>query len=492
MHHRRDFLRLAAAGAVWPAARAWAQKKPEGILVNDVHGQLSATYVNRILQPEALDGLRAALRLAVSEKRALCIAGGRHSMGSQAFATDGVLVDTRRLNTMLNFDAERGLIEVEAGMQWPQLLEVLRNVQLGERKWAFNQKQTGADSITLGGSLAANAHGRGLTLPPIISDVESIKLLDARGRLLNCSRSENAELFGLAIGGYGLFGVIYSVTLRLVPRRLLERVVEVRTIDGLALAFAERIAAGYLYGDFQYAIDEASPDFLRRGVFACYRPVEPGRVPVPGRRELAEKDWTELLYLAHANKSAAFKRYADYYLSTNGQLYWSDEHQMSIYPEGYHRAIDQRMGAANRATEVITEIYCEREALESFMAAVRAYALSQRTEVVYGTVRLIEQDRESYLAWAKKPYACVIFNLHVERTSSSVIRASDAFRALIDIGLRHGGSYYPTYHRYALKRQVEAAFPQFEDFLKLKRKYDPAEIFQSDWYRHYKKMFLEK
>lgn len=492
MRNRREFLRLAAAGAMWPAARAWAQKKPEGILVNDVHGQLSATYVNRIVQPEGLDGVRAALRLAVSEKRALCIAGGRHSMGSQAFATDGVLVDTRRLNTLLSFDAERGLIEVEAGMQWPQLLEVLGNVQLGERKWAFNQKQTGADRLTLGGSLAANAHGRGLTLPPIISDVESIKLLDARGRLVNCSRTENAELFSLAIGGYGLFGFIYSVTLRLVPRRVLERVVEVRSLDGLPHAFAERIAEGYLYGDFQYAIDEASPDFLRRGVFACYRPVADGRVPVRGQRELAEKDWSELLYLAHANKSAAFKRYADYYSSTNGQLYWSDEHQMSIYPEGYHRAIDQRMGAANRATEVITEIYCERDALESFMAAVRAYALSQRTEIVYGTVRLIEQDHDSFLAWAKKPYACVIFNLHVERTSSAVIRASDAFRALIDIGLRHGGSYYPTYHRYALKRQVEAAFPQFEEFLKLKRKYDPAEVFQSDWYRHYKKMFLDK
>src|SRR5581483_200991 len=216
-----------------------------------------------IVQPEGLDGVRAALRLAVSEKRALCIAGGRHSMGSQAFATDGLLVDTRRLNTLLNFDAERGLIEVEAGMQWPQLLEVLGNVQLGERKWAFNQKQTGADRLTLGGSLAANAHGRGLTLPPMISDVEAIKLLDAHGRLVECSRTENPELFSLAIGGYGLFGVIYSVTLRLVPRRQLERVVEVRMIDGLAGAFAERIRDGFLYGDFQYAIDDATPAFLR-------------------------------------------------------------------------------------------------------------------------------------------------------------------------------------------------------------------------------------
>src|SRR5256885_11254243 len=90
MRNRREFLRLAAAAALGPAARAWAQKKPEGILVNDVHGQLSATWVNRIVQPESLDGVRSALKLAAADNRALCIAGGRHSLGSHAFATHGV------------------------------------------------------------------------------------------------------------------------------------------------------------------------------------------------------------------------------------------------------------------------------------------------------------------------------------------------------------------------------------------------------------------
>src|SRR5262249_58388744 len=122
MGNRRAFLRLAAAGTMWPSV-AWSQKatkKPEGILVNDVHGQLSATLVYRIEKPDTLDGVRAALRLAAREKRALCIAGGRHSMGSQAFAADGVLVDTRKLTQVLSFDAERGLIEVEAGIGRPQ------------------------------------------------------------------------------------------------------------------------------------------------------------------------------------------------------------------------------------------------------------------------------------------------------------------------------------------------------------------------------------
>src|SRR4029077_503034 len=189
----------------------------------------------------------------------------------------------------------------------------------------------------------------------------------------------------------------------LVPRRKLERVVEVREIAGLAEAFAGRIGEGLTYGDFQYAIDEKSDDFLKRGVFSCYRPVDDAQ-PMPQlQHELGEGEWTELLFLAHTNKSEAFKRYATHYTSTNGQLYWSDESQMSFYPEEYHRAIDRMTDALNKGTEAITEIYVEREALEPFMNEVREYARRDAWNIVYGTVRLIEQDRESFLAWARKP-----------------------------------------------------------------------------------------
>ena len=357
MIDRREFLKIAGLTATWPSAGAWAQ--PSGVIVNDLHSQLNATRVNRIVEPETLAAAREAIAAAKRERRAVCIAGGRHAMGAQAFATDGVLIDIRKLDRVLAFDMERGLIEVESGMQWPKLLEDLTSAQRGRvKQWGFAQKQTGADRLTMGGCLSANVHGRGLTLPPFVGDVESFKLLDATGDLKNCSRTENPEVFRLAIGGYGLFGFVYSVTLRLVPRRKIERVVEVRDIEGLPAAFAGRIRDGFIYGDFQYSIEDKADTFLRRGVFSCYRPVADS-TPIPAsQKELAEGDWTALLRLAHVDKPGAFKRYAGYYLSTNGQVYWSDEHQMSIYPDYYHREIDRELKAKTRATEAITEIYC--------------------------------------------------------------------------------------------------------------------------------------
>jgi FAD/FMN-containing dehydrogenase len=77
-----------------------------------------------------------------------------------------------------------------------------------------------------------------------------------------------------------------------------------------------------------------------------------------------------------------------------------------------------------------------------------------------------------------------VFNLHVEHHAAGEAHAAGAFRRLIDMAIRRNGSFYLTYHRHATRAQIEACYPRFREFLRLKRGYDPAETFQSDWYRH--------
>ena len=488
--NRREF--LAGAGSI-ALVRFGPQAKPaERPLVNDVHSQLNPTRVERIEVPGTLEQVQALVRTARRTGKGISICGGRHAMGAQQFGTDTILADGRGLNRIVRLDREKGLLEVESGIQWPALVEQCLAMQRGPaQQWGIAQKQTGADRLTMGGTLAANGHGRGLKMKPFVGDVESFVLVDAQGNVRNCSRAENAELFKLVAGGYGLFGIVTSMTLRLTPRRKVERVVEVIQVDGLMAEFDKRIAAGFLYGDFQFSIDDASDDFLRRGVFSCYRPAPADAVVPETQKELADKDWRDLLYLAHADKSKAFTRYADYYLSTSGQIYWSDTHQMSIYPDGYHRPLDQQMGAKSAATEIITEIYVPRARLADFLDEARQDFRKSWVSAIYGTIRLIERDTDSFLAWAREPWACTIFNLHTTHTTAGIEQSAAAFRRLIEMAIRRGGSYFLTYHKYATRRQVEACYPQFAEFLRLKKKYDPEERFKSDWYRHYKRMFAD-
>jgi len=411
-------------------------------------------------------------------------------MGGQQFGTNNVLVDMTRMNRVLHFDKQRGLLEVESGIEWPQLIDGYLAIQKGSSTgWGIAQKQTGADRISIGGTIAANGHGRGLTMKPFVSNVESFVLVDAGGNLRKCSRSENPDLFRLVHGGYGLFGVVSKVTLQLVPRQKVQRVVEIKTVDGLMKSFDDRIANGFLYGDFQFSIERDSEDFLNRGVFSCYRPVALDTPILEEQKELSDRNWRELLYLAHSDLKKAFDVYSKYYMSTNGQVYWSDTHQLSIYPDDYHREIDQRLHAPYPASEIITEINVPRAQLKDFFAEVRDDFRKNNVELIYGTVRLIERDDECFLTWAKQSYACTIFNLHTVHSPEGLQHSAEAFRRLIDMAAKRGGTYFLTYHRYARRNQVESCYPQFAEFLRRKLHYDPQERFQSDWYRHYKEMF---
>ena len=479
--NRREFLKLAGTAAALPASLLEA--RDAGTLVNDIHAQLNPTRVRAVVRPRSRRELIEVIRRVRRSGGKLSICGGRHSMGGQQFGTDTTLVDLRSMNDVLHFDRQRGIVTVESGIEWPRLINYLVN----NGRWAIAQKQTGADALTIGGALASNVHGRGLTMRPIIGDVESFTLIDAEGRAIHCNREENLDRFCLAIGGYGLFGVVSSVSLRLVPRRKVRRAVEVREIDGIIAAFDDRIRSGFLYGDFQFAIDPKSDDFLRRGVFSCYQPIDDSAAIPNGQKELSGEDWNKLLVLAHINKSEAFQRYAAYYLSTNGQVYWSDTQQLGYYVGGYHAALD-RVLHEPESTEIITEVYVPRPQLAAFMRELADDFRRHDVNVIYGTVRLIEKDDESFLAWAKQSYACVVFNLHMVHSQEGTDKTADTLRRMIDYAAARDGSFYLTYHRFASARQLEACYPRFRSFLDLKRRYDPGEVFASDWYRHSKRI----
>ena len=459
----------------------------DDLVLNDAHSALNPTRVARIVRPTTEADVVAAVRAASAEGRGVSIAGSRHAMGGQQFGTDNVHLDMRGMTRILELDRDAGIAHVEAGIEWSELLDGLLAMQAGdEAAWGIRQKQTGSDQLSLGGALAADIHGRGLTQRPIVADVESFRLVDAGGEVREVDRASDPDRFKLVIGGYGLLGVVTSVRLRLAPRRILRRVVKLVTVDELMDAFDDRIAAGYLFGDCQFSIDERSDDFLRVGIFSCYGP-DPSATAIPdGQRALSRQDWGRLLYLTHVDRAAAAEAYAAHYTATSGQLYWSDLHQRSEYIAGYHAALDRATGATTPGSEIITEIYIPRPALAAFMRDAAEALRAGDPPVVYGTIRLVERDDEAVLTWAREPWACIIFNLHTRHDEAGMAASAASFRLLIELARTHGGSYYLTYHRFATAEQLEACHPRFREFLAAKRRLDPDDRFTSDWYRYYR------
>jgi FAD/FMN-containing dehydrogenase len=466
-------------------------------MVNDVHSRLNSTRVSEIVRPTGIEDVREAVLRAGREIAqgggGLAICGGRHAMGGQQFATGSVLLDMSGMNRAIALDEGRGLLTMEAGAMWPEVIQATRDLAGGVHRYSIRQKQTGADKLTLGGSLGCNAHGRGLTMGPLGEDVESLTLVNATGDVVECSRHDHAELFSLVIGGYGLFGVIVRVTLRLCRRRKMQRLVDLIDIEDAVNAVSRRVADGCVYGDFQYAIDPLDDSFLRRGVMSCYQPMPDDAVVDDETENLSKDDWLLLLELAHRDKAAAFLKYAQYYESTHGRVYWSDTMQLSTYIPDYTEFLVSRGLVASGIDEslLIGEQFVPPERITEFLERARAVLRETGVEDIYGTIRAIRRDETSFLPWASQDFACVIFNLRTSHTATGIERTHETFRKLTDVSLDLGGGFYLTYHRAATADQVIRAYPRFRDFLAMKEQLDPVGVFQSDWYRHYRRLLTE-
>ena len=393
-------------------------------LLNDVHSQLNPTSVAKVARPQTRAELQHLVRDARAARLGISVAGGRHAMGGQQFAAGALHVDMTALDRVLHSDPQRGLLQIEAGADWPKIIAASHSMTISPgHQWGIRQKQTGVDAVSLGGSISANAHGRGLLMQPIGDDIEDLTLVNAQSELLVCSRDQHAELFSLVIGGYGMFGIIYAATLRLTPRQRVKRVVDIIDLDDAMNAVYRRAAEGCLFGDFQFVIDHQDDSFLRRGVFACYKPAGNAAAAAIPAADLGPEPWLKLLKLAHDDKQSAFRLYSQHYLGTDGNQYWSDTMQLSTYIPSYVEFLESARlagpagpapaanAAAVKETLVIGEHYVPRDKLLAFMEQAREVFRRFETEVIYGTIRAILRDTVSFLPWAKDDFACVIFNL---------------------------------------------------------------------------------
>jgi FAD/FMN-containing dehydrogenase len=147
--------------------------------------------------------------LPTGERRMLAYGMGR-SYGDSCLLDDGCLVETRRMDHLIAFDPETGVIRCEAGCTLAQLLEF--SVPRG---W-FVPVTPGTKFVTVGGCVANDVHGKNHhRVGTFGCFVTRFGLRRSDGSERECSPEQHAGLFSATIGGLGLTGVIVWVELRL-------------------------------------------------------------------------------------------------------------------------------------------------------------------------------------------------------------------------------------------------------------------------------------
>jgi hypothetical protein len=120
---------------------------------------------------------------------------------------DALPYDPARLDRVLRHDGPRDLVEVQANTRWTSIASALRP---GDTRAA---SACATALLTVGESVACNAAGPDGR--PVVMHVESLTLVTPGGELRRINRASHIGLFALVVGGQGLFGALYSVTLRI-------------------------------------------------------------------------------------------------------------------------------------------------------------------------------------------------------------------------------------------------------------------------------------
>jgi decaprenylphospho-beta-D-ribofuranose 2-oxidase len=190
---------------------------------------------------EADSGRRAESKLKSSS---LIARGAGRAYGDAALNDRSRVADIRRLNRMLSFDPETALLRCEAGVTIAEIIDVFLP------RGFFPPVTPGTRFVTLGGSIAADVHGKNHHRDSsLASHVTNFDLMLATGEIIRCSREENSDLFWATVGGMGLTGVIVEVELRLRPVESAYfngEVIRARNIDAAIEAF-ERTDSQYGY-----------------------------------------------------------------------------------------------------------------------------------------------------------------------------------------------------------------------------------------------------
>ncbi len=111
------------------------------VVLNDIHSQLNLTNHAAVITPKSVEEIQAAVRDAKSSGQYISISGGKHSMGGQQFGAGTVNLSMSGFNKVMGLDAVNGVVEVQSGIQWPELVESLYKNQDGlTKQWGIRQK----------------------------------------------------------------------------------------------------------------------------------------------------------------------------------------------------------------------------------------------------------------------------------------------------------------------------------------------------------------
>ncbi|RPJ95298.1 FAD-binding oxidoreductase [Rummeliibacillus sp. TYF005] len=434
-------------------------------------------HVDRVVKATNRTDLQNIVKQANLEGKHISIAGLQHSQGGHTYYKDGIVIDMRTFNKVMEVNKQEKTVRVEAGASW-------EDVQKAVQPYGLALKVTQSQSIfTIGGSLSVNAHGRDIRFGPMADMVKEITLLTPKGDIKTIRK--NDALMGYVLGGYGLFGVILDVTLDLTDNELYtihtnkmktneyeSYFKDVLNNPKVAMHYARVSVAPSSFLDEMYAID-----YYKTGKY-------------DQKTKLKEESLVHLTkYSLDMGRQGGFLE--DLFWNTQN-LYMKQIENSQITRNNVMRSESTFMEFTKPGkVEVLQEFFVPVGEYGEYMKELKQFLPANDADDDFKihniTIRYAAKDRTTSLNYAKEDMLGLVILIQHGLQEENIQNAKKMIQKWTDITLAHGGTYYLPYYPYQTKKQFKESYTNWKDFKDEKLKLDPNEVFINNFYQNYLK-----
>lgn len=448
-------------------------------IINDF-SQLSKTTVSDICYPKTSAEIQEIVARAKRDGKKISVAGKRHSQGGHAFYADAVVIDTSNFNKILRLDARNKIITVQTGATWEQIQEYIN-----PHKLALKVMQT-TQIFSVGGSLSVNAHGRDPKHGPLIETIKAIRILLASGEIVQASRTENHELFSLAIGGYGLFGIILEADIELTDNIVYSKKAQVINVSDYE-AFVRKNVINNPDIGLHYGIICLAPyNFFKKMLVVNYSAL-PWRKRIPKKAYVLEDE-----QFVKANQKGLNLRRQSYLFNLCSEFgEWPFLILREKLPHTTCRNNAMRHPAkclkheATTTTDILQSYFIPTHKFVDFMDYLSTCSHEESLKILYALCRYIPKNSESFLTYTTDNYFEIVLFINQGTSPDEINQAQQWTQRVVDKVLSYNGRYYLPVRLYPSQDQIEKAYPQLQDFFAKKREFDPQELFMNNFYTTY-------
>jgi decaprenylphospho-beta-D-ribofuranose 2-oxidase len=403
--------------------------------------------------PELESQIRASLDPGGTVPRGL----GR-SYGDAAINSDGRVLGMTSFNRYLAFDDASGALTCEAGVS---LSDILRD--FAPRGW-MPMISPGTKFVTIGGCIANDIHGKAHHVQGSFSNsVDSFSVMLGSGEVVRASRTENSDLFWASFGGMGLLGVILTATIRLKKVETTffrQRAIKVNDLDELLAAFAQY--------DKEFPYSVATLDVFATGARRDELPpalaADPLRVSGPPKLSVP----FELPTLTLNRLSIRVVNAVVQQLQARGAAF--SHYEGFTYPLDMLAHWNRGYGAAGFAQyQFVIPFEDGPRRLRNILSTI----LSSSELPFLNVLKCMGKQSEGLLSFPREGYTFAI-DFPIRKRTAELLKRLDA------LVLDAGGRIYLGKDAFLDQATFRAMYPNLDQWLEIKEKYDPRGVFSSD------------